>query len=117
MKKQDYNLVRSGLSNYIGSLINSSNLTGKSKKHDVVAILMEEAISIAKDEDNDSVDLYILKPMIKGNLNIFKARKYNLEKQLDQFSPLVKDQAQEQIKEYDSMIKLLSRFIDNVNHL
>ena len=69
----DYNLIKTGFTNYIGALLLESPLENKDEaRHDVVANLCEQILKISKNEDSH-YDLKVLKPMLKTIVIIFKS--------------------------------------------
>lgn len=79
MYSNDQTQIRAGMVNYIGALINSSPFEGRAAKQNVVAVMTEEILKLAKGEDQ-TVDLYVLKPMIKGMVFIINQRVNELSK-------------------------------------
>lgn len=74
MYSNDFTQIKNGLTNYLGATIKALPYDNVSAcKHELVAMLTEEAIKLSK-EDNDTYNMYILKPLLRGTLNILKAR-------------------------------------------
>ena len=80
MYSNDFNEIRAGLVNYIGSALNSYQLATNSKsKHLVVAMLIEEAIALSKDADGE-INIEDIKPLLKGCKLLADSRIKYLEK-------------------------------------
>lgn len=109
MYSNDYNQIRAGLTNYIGSLIKACPYEGmKASRQYVTATLIEEAMKIIEG-DNNTPDLYIAKPLLRANIIILKKRILELEK-LPQVA-----QVKEKIQDYNETINLLTELVNNTN--
>lgn len=71
MYSNDSTQIRAGMVNFIGALLNASKLPAKGARQDVSAILIEESLKLAKDENN-VYDFYVLKPLLRANKFIFE---------------------------------------------
>jgi len=71
MYSNDTTQIRAGMVNFIGALLNASKIPPKGARQDVSAILIEEALKLAKDENN-VYDFYVLKPLLRANKFIFE---------------------------------------------
>lgn len=87
MYSNDPTQIRHGMVNYVGALVKASKLPPKAARQDVAAILIEEALKLAREEDNQ-YDLYVLKPLLRAiNLivqnrtNAFNELPVNMQKQ------------------------------------
>lgn len=70
----DQTQIRAGLVNYIGAMLSSSKFDNeKAVKHSVVAILLEEAAALCKDNDG-LFDMYTCKPALRLVSGIAKQR-------------------------------------------
>ena len=75
----DQQQIRAGLVNYIGAMLSASKFDNeKVARHSVVAILLEEAMRLCKDEDG-YFDMYTCKPIIRLVSAIAKQRAILLE--------------------------------------
>lgn len=100
--------IRAGLVNYIGAMLTSSNLEDdRAKKHSVVAILLEEAMNLAKDE-NGNHDIYVCKPALRLTANIARERK----KLLDEFADGI--QAPKQSNAYHIIEQELNKLLETI---
>ena len=107
MYSNDQQQIRAGLVNYIGAMLTASKFENdKAKKHSVVAILLEEAMHICKDE-NGEFDMFACKPIFRLVEGIAKQR-------LALLSALPKtEEVSKQIEVYKFMTKELSDIIEN----
>lgn len=104
----DYKQIRNGLVNYVGSLLKACPFEGeKASRQYVAATLIEEAINLMKEED--TFDMYISKPLVRGNIVFLKNRKNALE-QLPKTTNV-----KETIKKYEDTIEFLDSLIKNIN--
>jgi hypothetical protein len=104
----DQTQIRAGFVSYIGTLLKSSIYKGKAAKQNVASILVEETLKIAQD-DEKVIDLYVIKPMIKGIIFVFNQRIMILSK----LPKSVK--IEEQKKIYQSVITSLENLVSMVN--
>lgn len=107
MYSRDYNQIRAGLTNFIGSLIDSIGFEPRATKYEIVKILLEEALKISKDE-NEIVDIYIAKPFIDDLI-------YILNQRIQEFEKLKKEnvnvpQQNETIIQLNNIIKLCDNY-------
>lgn len=65
--------IRQGLVNYIGALLSSSPYSKEDAKQNVIAVLAEESLNLSRKEDN-SYDIYTLKPLLRAVVLILKQR-------------------------------------------
>lgn len=70
MYSNDTTQIRSGMVNYVGALLGASKLPPRAARHDVSAMLIEEAVKLAQGEDKN-YDMYILKPLLRSIKYIF----------------------------------------------
>ena len=74
MYSNDQTQIRAGLINYIGAMLQSSKFDNdKAIKHSVVAILLEEAAKLCKD-NNGEFDMFISKPILRLTSGITQQR-------------------------------------------
>jgi hypothetical protein len=107
MPDNNFEEIRNGLTNYMFSCLSAMPYKDKEAKHFLVSILLEEALSISKDE-NEKIDLFAIKPMLRACNLIFTERLKCL-KEIES-SDLVIDQ----INDYNTLIKIISELIDNI---
>lgn len=106
----DQNEIRSGLVNYIGALLKSSNYKDNVGKQTVASILTEETLKLAQNEEG-IFNLYVLKPMIRGVIIIFKQRIVELSK-------LPKsEQISSKIEEYQHIISSLEELVNMIQYI
>lgn len=104
MYSNDYKQIRNGLVNYVGSLLKACPFDGeKASRQFVAATLIEEAMNLMKDDN--TFDMYISKPLLRGNVVILENRKNTL-KELPQTSNV-----KETIKTYENNIEFLNSLI------
>lgn len=106
--------IRSGLTNYIGALLNASVLNPNEAKHDIVAMLTEESLKLAK-IDNDYYDLFTLKPLLRAVVIIYQNKVNLLNQDLQKdIPPMIKEQLLEKQKIYNQMIQMTNKLIDEI---
>lgn len=109
MYSNDQTQIRAGLVNYIGALLSSSKFENeKATRHSVVALLLEEAMKLCKDNDG-YFDMYVSKPALRLTSSIAKQR-VNLMNDLPKTPDVVS-----QIKTYKFINEELDRIIQNTN--
>jgi hypothetical protein len=105
MYSNDQTQIRAGLVNYLGALLKSSNFEGKAGKQEVVAIFIEEAMKLAQDE-NKILDMYVMKPMIKGMV-------FMLQQRIQELSKLPKNQQSESLmNDYKTVISTFEKLLN-----
>lgn len=92
MYSNDTTQIRAGMVNFIGALLNASKIPPKGARQDVSAILIEEALKLAKDETN-VYDFYVLKPLLRANKFIFE----NHIRQIDEDAKTLPKDIREQL--------------------
>ena len=103
----DQQQIRAGLVNYIGAMLASSKFDNdKVARHSVVAILLEEAMALCKDEDG-YFDMYTCKPILRLVSAIAKQRA-NLMEDLPKTPEVLA-----QIEAYKNMHKSLEEILEN----
>lgn len=109
MYSNDQNEIRCGLVNYIGAILNSSPYDNpKAIKHNTVAVLLEEAMKLCKDQDG-IFDMYTCKPFLRATLNIIKQR-YNELTSLPNKTPEINKLTEK----YLTMHDILEEIIKNI---
>jgi len=108
MYSNDYKQIRNGLVNYIGSLIKASPFDGeKASRQYVAATLIEEALDLMKNDD--TYDMYIAKPLLRGNKIILQNRRNEILK-----LPQVQG-TKDVVKLYEANIKFIDNLIESIN--
>lgn len=117
MYSNDSTQIRAGMVNFIGALLNASKLPPRGAKQDVSAMLIEEAIKLAKDENN-VYDLYVLKPLLRANKLIFENHIREIDNDAKHLPKEIRDELilkREMYKKIvDSMDYLLSALEKNI---
>lgn len=103
----DMTQIKMGLVNYIGALLKSSKFEERAAKQQVASILIEEALKLSRDENDGPFDLYVLKPLLRATILLFKQR-------CNELSKLPSDKVAEQIKSYKYTIEQLQKLVDMV---
>lgn len=109
MYSNDQIQIRQGLVSYIGAIIKSSPFEGRAARHNAAAILTEEAMKLAQNQENDELDFYVLKPLIRGNIHLLKRRLQELSK-----LPATQE-VRKTIYDYQEVIKVLEKLISSLN--
>lgn len=108
MYSNDQAQIRAGLVNYIGAMIKSSKFENeKAIRHSVVAILLEEAAKLCKD-DEGTFDIFISKPILRLSSGIAKQR-YNILSSTENKIP----EMFLQMDKYNTIVELLDEIIKN----
>lgn len=103
----DQTQIRAGLVNYIGAMLSASIYDNdQAKKHNVVAILEEEAAKLCKDNDGH-FDMYASKPVLRLVAGIAKQR-VNLLSDLPKTPEVLK-----QIETYKFISNELNEIVEN----
>lgn len=109
MYSNDQTQIRAGLVNYVGAMIASSKFDNiKATKHEVVAILLEEAAKICKDEDG-YYDMFITKPILRLTAGISKQRSSTMNS-----LPSKPQEVKEQIKAYNLIEGEINKILNNI---
>lgn len=107
MYSNDPKQIRNGLVNYIGSALKAVPLEGKAAKQHVIAMLLEEGLSLGIEDG--TVEMYCLKPY-------FRSCKIIFEKRILELNNIPSNTAVKlQIKEYEDMIQMLIKLINTIN--
>lgn len=108
MYSNDQAQIRAGLVNYIGAMLKSSKFDNeKAVRHSVVAILLEEAAMLCKDNEG-TFDVFISKPILRLTSGIAKQR-YNVLSSTENKTP-------EMIllmEKYNTIVEFLDEIIKN----
>ncbi|PTY92986.1 hypothetical protein [Heyndrickxia sporothermodurans] len=98
--------IRQGLVSYIGALIKSSSFEGKAARQNAASILIEEALKLA--QNDNELDFYVLKPLLRGNVFALNHRINELSKL--PASPEVKNT----IENYKSIVAHLEQLVKSI---
>ena len=104
----DLTQIRSGLVNYIGACIQASPFEGKAARHTMVSILIEEALKLSQEKEEEPFDMYVLKPMLRGMIAIYQQRASEIEK-LPQ-----SEQTKEAIQNYRKQEEFITQWLKNL---
>lgn len=72
MYSNDTTQIKAGMVNYVGALLGASKLPPRAARHDVCAMLIEEAVKLSQEEDKN-YDMYILKPLLRSVKHVFNS--------------------------------------------
>lgn len=109
MYSNDTTQIRAGMVNFIGALLNASKIPPKGARQDVSAILIEEALNLAKDETG-IYDFYVLKPLLRANKYVFE----NHIRQIDEDVKTLPKEIREQLISKRNMYK---QVVDTMDYL
>ena len=101
--------IRNGLVNYIGALVKALQYEKDMAKHIINSILIEEAINISKENKDNEINLFCIKPLFRGVMLILNNRCIELEKIKDTSSII-----EAQIQDYKQVISILNKLLDNI---
>lgn len=110
MYSNDSVQIKQGLTNYIGAMIQalkSNGKSGRAVKQDVAATLIEEAMKLATD-DEQIYDIYVLKPLLRGNILLLLQRVQELKKLDDPSAQTASDH-------YLKVVQQLKDIVDKIN--
>lgn len=108
MYSKNFPDIKLGLVNYIGSSLDSIQLrTSENAKHIVIAMLIEEAINLSKDNEG-TINVKDIKPLFKGIDHVTQNRLANLSRE---FGP---ETAQVLGKDYINCANSLNKIIENM---
>ena len=108
MKTQDgldFDQLKIGFENFIGTMVCLAE--DVQDKQDIVALLLESALTISKDENGDR-DLHALKPFYRVVVNLLNER-------IRILSTVQSTSATKQIKEFQLSIKILNDYLKKVD--
>lgn len=110
MYSNDPAQIRAGLMNYLGAYMNAIKTGGvKDAKQQVVAMLIESAIKIATDDETNLLDMYSIKPLLRGTKILYTQRVTELEK-VKSTVPA----AQASIKAYQDGVKFIDEMLNSI---
>ena len=101
--------IRNGLVNYIEALVQALPYEKDMAKHIINSILIEEAINISKENKDNEINLFCIKPLFRGVMLILNNRCIELEKIKDTSSII-----EAQIQDYKQVISILNKLLDNI---
>ena len=107
MYSNDQTQIRQGFVNYIGAIIKTSPFEGRAARQNAASILIEEALKLAQNEDK-TMDIYVLKPLIRGMVLVLKQRHAEL-------SQLPSREAKEKAKDYLRISEELEILIKSIS--
>lgn len=109
MYSNDTTQIRTGMVNFIGALLNASKIPPRGARQDVSAILIEESLKLAKDENN-VYDLYVLKPLLRANKLVFESH----IREIDNDAKSLPKELREQLIQKRAMYK---QIVDSMDYL
>ena len=102
--------LRNSLWNFMGSILSASIIEDKRKKENVTALMCEELCKFCKTEDETSVDMQAVKPILKAAVWVLEARKLEMIKSRCDID------VDAMITPMEKAIDELSNLIDALNH-
>ena len=102
----DVDVLRNDLTQFIGTVIPMLQSIGRNKNQMVAAILSEEILKVSQLEPNTPCDLYILVPLFKSCIVVFRQ-----QQQVISQNP-TKENLDKMIR-YEAIIEELQDIIDN----
>lgn len=99
--------LRQGLVNYVGAMVATSSLDKRAARHAVSAVLVEEAIALSKNSEEE-LDFFVLKPILRGTV-------FTLEKRVQEMDNLPDTQeVKNAIKSYKTIISRLEKLVEDL---
>ena len=114
MSKATPEMIKQGLVQYIGSMIQSSEYEGKAARQLVAATLAEEALKLAQDSETNSLDIFVAKPVLRASKFILEERLKSIKK-IIYLQGLPADTIKDATGKYENIIKILNDLIENSN--
>ena len=102
----DVQNIHNSITNFIGALAVSMPLDPRVSKQEIAAVLLEETLRLAQDEDG-VYDLFVLKPLLRAQVAVLRQRNSELAK-------LSITPAKEQIAMNEKIIAEYSRLIESL---
>lgn len=99
--------LRSGLTNYIGAILQASELEVRAAKQLAAAALAEEILRLAQNE-RKNCDLFVAKPLLRANVYILQQRCNALSK-----VPAISD-TQQIVQDHLRLLKHTSKNIEEI---
>ena len=112
MEQNQLEQTRAGLVNFIGALISVSPFEEKNARHDVSAILIEEALKLS--QEKDSYDLFVLKPLLRGLLVVLNNRLEKYENTNDKIPENLLQQLQDTREKYRNCIFVINQLLESI---
>lgn len=116
-KSKDMLRIRHGLTQFVGSLLESSAYKGRAAKQIVCAALLEEALPLTKAEDG-AIDLYVAKPLFRAVSALLDSR----NKQLVELATKAEDEKEQYdilttVRKAQGIISYLDQLIESAGEL
>lgn len=109
---KEYNQVKAGLVNYTGAMLKATTFeSDKAARQFVAASLIEEALKLMHDE-NDKIDMYVAKPLLRAISFLLLERADELEKVRDLIGH---DIVKARVSKYEDIAIYLKKIADGVN--
>lgn len=107
LPKPSIEVIRSGMTNFLGQAIALMPFDGKDRNALVVAMLLEEALKVSQIEKDKPCDLKVL-------TSLFKSVKIVLEQHIQELSKNPTNENKEEILDYLDIIDMISKkFLQN----
>lgn len=106
MYTSDQTQIRQGLVSYIGAIVKSSPFEGRAARHDAASILSEETLKLAQGDD-ETVDIYVLKPLLRATV-------FTLKQRSSELSELPNKEARSRAIQYKKMSTELENLINSI---
>lgn len=111
----DTTQIKQGMVNYVGALIKASKFPPKGARQDVSAMLIEEALKLARTEDGQ-YDMYVLKPLLRAVETVSQNRMNALYDQVSHLPKEVKKEAEKTLEDYQLLHSASKRLLSTVHN-
>lgn len=111
----DTTQIRQGMVNYVGALIKASKFPPKGARQDVSAILIEEALKLARTDDGQ-YDMYVLKPLLRAVETVSQNRAHALEAQISHLPKGVREEVEKTLVDYQLLNSASKRILTTVHN-
>ncbi len=106
MYSTDITQIRQGLVSYIGAILKASSLEGRAARQDTAAVLVEESLKLAQEEDK-TLDIFVLKPILRATSLVLKQR-------CSELSSLPGKETSTKSNEYQRIAKELDKLVASI---
>lgn len=106
--------ISNGMLNYVGALLEASNLPERLTKQTINATMVKEVLKLSEKEDK-TYDTFIAKPLFVSTAILIQARIEELQKECETLPNDFKPFMQQQIGSYASILTGLNNIIKNID--
>ncbi len=111
MYSNDTSQIKAGMVNYVGALLGASKLPPRAARHDVCAMLIEEAIKLSQD-DSKNYDMYILKPLLRSVKYVFNNHVTQIDKDIKGLPVNLRSEMEAKRTNYSEIVKNVEEILN-----